>query len=84
MKTHNLKLNTEYWDAVMDGEKTAELRINDRDYQKGDLIVFNEHKLGGVNRVSKMFIITHVLTQTSSRGMDADYCVISIKPAKEA
>ena len=39
-KTHNLKLDYEFCDAVLNGEKTFEIRINDRGFQKGDFIQF--------------------------------------------
>ena len=37
---HELKIQKEYAQAVYLGEKTFEVRINDRGYQKGDLIKF--------------------------------------------
>lgn len=40
MKTHNLKLNTEFCGAVLSGEKNFEVRKNDRGFQTGDLIRF--------------------------------------------
>ena len=40
MKTHELKLNKEFADAVLSGEKSFEIRENDRGFQKGDHIVF--------------------------------------------
>ncbi|EOD8838354.1 DUF3850 domain-containing protein [Enterobacter hormaechei] len=36
--THNLKIWPEYFAAVRDGLKRAELRWNDREYQAGDII----------------------------------------------
>lgn len=38
--THQIKIQKEYAQAVYLGEKTFEVRNNDRGYQKGDLIVF--------------------------------------------
>lgn len=38
MKTIELKTWPEYWDAIYRGEKTFELRFNDRDYQVGDIL----------------------------------------------
>lgn len=40
MKTHDLKLSIEFCDAVLRGEKTFEVRKNDRGFQTGDLIRF--------------------------------------------
>ncbi len=40
MKVHNIKLSIEFCDAVLNGEKTFEIRENDRGYQKGDHIRF--------------------------------------------
>ena len=40
MKTHNLKLNIEFCDDVLSGNKNFEIRYNDRGYQTGDLIKF--------------------------------------------
>lgn len=40
MKTHNLKLSIDFCGAVLSGEKTFEVRKNDRGFQTGDLIRF--------------------------------------------
>ena len=35
-RTHTIKIKPEYFDAVLDGRKKAELRFNDRGYMVGD------------------------------------------------
>lgn len=40
MKRHELKLNIEFCDDVLNGKKTFEVRKNDRGFQTGDLIRF--------------------------------------------
>ena len=40
MKIHQLKLNVEFADAVLSGEKSFEIRENDRGFQKGDRVQF--------------------------------------------
>lgn len=40
MKTHELKLDIEFCDAVLSKQKTFEVRKNDRGFQTGDLIRF--------------------------------------------
>jgi len=37
--THRLKTERQHWDAINDGRKTAELRLNDRDYRVGDQLI---------------------------------------------
>lgn len=39
MKTHTLKVEHEYMDALKSGEKTFEVRRDDRGFQKGDTLV---------------------------------------------
>lgn len=38
MRTHTLKTIDYCWDAVAAGEKTFEIRRNDRGYQRGDIV----------------------------------------------
>ena len=39
---HELKIFSEYFRDVVGGEKTFEIRKNDRPFQKGDLLALNE------------------------------------------
>ena len=39
MKTHTLKVEHEYMDALASGEKTFEVRRDDRGFQKGDRLI---------------------------------------------
>jgi len=43
-QTHFLKTLPVYFDAVQRGDKTFEIRKNDRDFQTGDKLVLLEHK----------------------------------------
>ena len=38
---HELKIKEEFADAIIHGDKTFEIRINDRGFQKGDTVRFN-------------------------------------------
>ena len=42
METHQIKLNTAYYDCVERRIKNAEVRFNDRDYQPNDWLVLKE------------------------------------------
>ena len=79
-KIHKLKIKPEYYTEVEKGNKKAELRKNDRDYQIGDGIVFvviddkgNETKTDG------LYIITHVLKDVSQYGLQDGYAILSIE-----
>lgn len=40
MKTHRIKIQDKFLARIQSGEKTFEIRKNDRNYQVGDFIVF--------------------------------------------
>lgn len=42
VEVHDLKSWPEYWKAIANGTKTAELRQNDRNYHEGDILVLRE------------------------------------------
>jgi len=44
MKTHELKIKPEYFNPVISGEKTFEIRKNDRDYKVGDYLILKEYE----------------------------------------
>lgn len=39
-KTHELKIEQRYLDKLLSGEKTFEVRFNDREYKVGDVLSF--------------------------------------------
>lgn len=88
--THQLKIRADFADRVLSGEKTFELRKNDRDFQRGDEIIFQvvwlsgsacevdvdeEHPLNG-----KAYTITYVL---SGWGLKKGYVALGIKPTSD-
>lgn len=72
--SHELKLNEMYVQAVLDGNKRCEIRLNDRDYQKGDIIYFDA-------LLGEPYEITHVLH--SRAGLHEGYVALSIKHRNE-
>lgn len=42
IRIHELKITPEHFAPVVEGFKSAELRINDRDYRIGDVLSLNE------------------------------------------
>lgn len=74
MKTHLLKIEDCYYESIMTGEKTFEIRYNDRDYQKGDFIKFRE-VINSFERKG-IWMITHV---HSGLGMESCFVALAIK-----
>lgn len=83
--THKIKIDKAYADAVLSGEKTFEVRNNDRGYQKGDLISFKvmdgalrdtTHELNNMT-----FEITYVLG--SFVGLAPNYVAFAIRDVTE-
>lgn len=60
---HDLKILPEHFRDVRAGIKTAELRLNDRNYQPGDVLVLREYdpQLGVLTGEIETRTITHVL-----------------------
>ena len=40
---HKLKIQQEHLDNLISGRKKVEIRLNDRDYQRGDLLIFTDY-----------------------------------------
>ncbi len=82
MKIHTLKLREEYADAVLSGEKSFEIRENDRGYQKGDHVrfkVIDNLKLSVNHPLNdKEYEITYLL---HGFGLIGNWCVFAIKEA---
>jgi hypothetical protein len=60
--THDLKCVEPYFQHVLDGDKTFELRNNDRGFQKGDVLHLLETRSGRYETGREMWLrVTYVL-----------------------
>lgn len=80
---HELKIEQHYLDQLLSGEKTFEIRLNDRSYQKGDTLRFcDSHcfpsNLNGWKHNDHNFEITYV---HSGLGLAPNYVVLAIRKA---
>lgn len=46
MAKHILKIESKYFKEVVNGNKTFEIRKNDRDFKQGDEVLLSEYKNG--------------------------------------
>jgi len=85
MTIHYLKLQTEYFDAVLNGLKTFEVRKNDRDYRLGDtLALMCFHGKDPIQRPNCIVCVTYILTHEQfPEGVPEGYVVMGIKRVTE-
>lgn len=72
---HDLKIEPNYLENLLAGIKKSEVRFNDRDYQRGDILRFRQYPLYGAP-IEYLFEITHI---HSGLGMMQNYVVLSVK-----
>lgn len=78
MNVHELKILPEYFQAVRNGDKRAELRKDDRGYAVGDVLILREwdgHEYTGSAITVK---ISHILRNCPVYGLVDGYCILSI------
>lgn len=92
MKIHCKKIKKEYYQEIVNGNKTFEIRKNDCDYQVGDLIKFEvidedlpgNYAAWGIQNGWKyenaLWKITYILQDVPEYGLKNGYCIFSIKP----
>lgn len=93
MNLHCLKIKKSYFEAILDGSKTFEVRNNDRDFHVGDLITFDvidevnlfgkKKELSSDSGKGYVFKITYVLKNVPEYGLDEKFCVFGFKRMKE-
>lgn len=92
MQTHKLKTIDRYWDAVANGTKTFEVRLNDRAFQTGDileLVKINDKGFHVSDPKGSSFStciirkrITYFL-QGGQFGIEPRYCVLGLGEVEE-
>lgn len=84
---HILKIDEKWFERICSGQKTNEVRFNDRDYQTGDIIALRPVDSDGNIIIMPgslpAYEITHVLDSNQfPQGLQPGYCVLSIQPLK--
>lgn len=76
---HTLKILPEFFDASFSGKKTFEIRVNDRDFKVGDIILLKEwdgEKYTGRQMAKR---ITYILQNAEQYGLMPGYCILSLE-----
>ena len=88
MTRHNLKLNDRYFEAVVTGKKTFEIRKNDRDYHVGDILDLRRVDDNGKIMLNKIGmedicirVVDYIITDREfPQGLKEGYAILGIKP----
>lgn len=77
-RVHFLKCHPSYFALVCTGAKKSEVRINDRDYAKGDIIVLNSWADGHYRGESCLLYIDHVFEIDKFFNLSTDLVSLSV------
>lgn len=80
---HTLKCWSNFYQAIVSGAKKCELRINDRDYQVGDMLLLQEldQDSGVLTGASYRVRVTHIVDVFI--GLRPGYVALSIEEANQ-
>lgn len=76
---HGLKTWPEYFQEVWDGNKTFEVRRNDRNFEVGDKLLLEEYDPKTDCYSRKILVIVTYILYGGEFGIENDYCVMSIE-----
>lgn len=80
--THALKTWPEYYKTIISGEKTFDIRKDDRMFRMDDILLLQEYD--PISKIytgkEKYFSITFILRDSPDFGLKEGYCILSIKP----
>lgn len=78
MIVHNVKLWTEYFHDALTGQKSFEVRRNDRDYREGDLLILWEYNRASKTVTGGRFVakVGHVVRNFP--GLKKGWCVFGL------
>ena len=78
--THELKTWPEYFEEVWNGNKTFELRKNDRKFEAGDILVLREYDPASGTYLRETIRHVDYVLNGPCFGLEEGYCIMSIAP----
>lgn len=74
---HDLKILPEYFESVLKGVKTFELRKNDRNFKTEDMLKLREYSNGEYTGREVLKRVTYIL-EGGSYGLEEGYVILAI------
>ncbi|WGY01802.1 DUF3850 domain-containing protein [Nocardioides sp. QY071] len=85
-RVHQIKSWSKFFRPIVAGERSHELRRNDRDYQVGDILILREYdpEAGDYTGSACEAVVTSMTSQerpcaVSDEGLNAGFCILSIR-----
>ena len=81
---HDLKIEKPYLKRLLSGDKKAEIRLNDRDYQVNDALKFYDEINSPYGKFEYVFFrITHIHSGLGMKNDGCGYVCLSVERIKE-
>lgn len=77
---HELKIWPFFFERILSGEKTFEIRQNDRNFMIGDLLALNEYDPKNETYTGRSCLVYVDFAMTNPAYLQEGYVVMSIKP----
>lgn len=79
MKIHNLKIQKEFFEDVKSGEKSFELRKDDRNYRLGDVINLTEVDATSAEETGRTALVEIIYKLDKFDGLYPGYCILGVR-----
>lgn len=79
MTVHKLKTWSEYFQAVDKGDKSFELRVNDRNFQNGDILLLQEWNEDTGFTGNEITVVVTYLLEGGIFGLEEGYVIMSFQ-----
>lgn len=78
-KVHYIKCEKDFFNDVVEGYKSFEIRKNDRDYQAGDDIVLREYDKEAAELTGRELRVSIIYFLDDYPGIEQGYCILGIE-----
>ena len=76
---HRLKIHPDYFEEVAEGRKAFEIRKDDRNYNRGDVLELEEFSDGEYTGRACAKSVSYCLRHASEYGLKKGYVILSLK-----
>jgi len=83
VKTHELKCWPEHFSAILDGTKTFELRLDDRGFEVGDLLILKEFQQGQYSGRDCVRGVTHIIHDVFGTWLQPGVVAMSLRRVRD-